>query len=357
MQVKNIRTYESRIANKRITLLVCGALLICVALYAIMAGSIPLSVHEVIEAFLGNGNDTHQVVVFKIRLPRIAAGILIGAILAVCGAVMQCVLQNQLASASTLGVSQGAAFGAAVGILVFGGGTLSRAAAVPVQIDNPYIITLCAFVFGSMTAIVILALSRMKHTIGAGGLILAGVALSSLFSAGSTLLQYFADDTALGAVIFWTFGNLGGATWMEIAILAIVFILVFGFFMMNRWNYNAMRSGIDTAKSLGVNTKALMTASMVISSLAAAATVAFVGIIGFVGLIAPHMMRKLVGDDYRFLVPASAMAGALILIVADTFARLIISPVILPVGAVTSFLGAPLFLAILIRGAGRNDRD
>jgi iron complex transport system permease protein len=351
----HIKTYESRVTQKRITLLICGLLLISVAVYAIMAGSIPLSLPELVETLLGNGTETNKVVVFKIRLPRIFAAILIGAILAVCGAVMQCVLHNQLASASTLGVSQGAAFGAAVGILVFGGGTLSRAAAVPVQIDNPYITTVCAFVFGSITSFVILALSQIKRTIGAGGLILAGVAISSLFSAGSTLLQYFADDTALSAVIFWTFGNLGGATWTEIAILAVVFILVFGFFMLNRWNYNAMRSGVDTAKSLGVDTKTLMTVSMVISSLAAAVTVAFVGVIGFVGLIAPHMMRKFVDDDYRFLVPASALAGALILITADTFARTIISPVILPVGTVTSFLGAPLFLALLMRGAGRHD--
>jgi iron complex transport system permease protein len=154
-------------------------------------------------------------------------------------------------------------------------------------------------------------------------------------------------------VVFWTFGNLGGATWTEIKIIGVVFVGVFLYFMLNRWNYNAMRAGADTAKSLGIDTRSLMTVSMVVSSLAAAITVAFVGVIGFVGLVAPHMMRQLVGDDYRFLVPASAMAGALVLIFADTFARLIIDPVILPVGAVTSFLGAPLFLILLMKGAGR----
>ena len=351
----NLKTYEGRIAQKKAVLLAIGILLIVAAVFAIMTGSIRLSVQDVMETLAGRGSSANEVVVFKIRLPRVLAAVLVGSILAVCGTVMQCVLQNPLASASTLGVSQGAAFGAAVGILIFGGGTLSRAAAVPVQIDNPYIITLCAFIFGSMTAFVVLGLSRMRRTIGAGGLVLAGTAISSLFSAGSALLQYFADDTTLGAVIFWTFGNLGGATWTEIAILTVVFLGVLVFFMINRWNYNAMRSGIDTAKSLGVNTKALMTASMIVSSLAAAVTVAFVGIVGFLGLIAPHMMRKFVGDDYRFLVPASALAGAFILIAADTFGRTIIAPVILPVGAVTSFLGAPLFLAVLVRGAGRND--
>jgi iron complex transport system permease protein len=347
------KSYETRIAQKNMVLLGCGVLLILVFMFAVMTGSISLTVKEVITTLLGKGDAKMNIVVFNIRLPRVIAAILVGAMLSACGSVMQCVLQNPLASASTLGVSQGAAFGAAVGILVFGGGVLSRAGAVPVQVDSPYIVTICAFVFGSITSLVIMMLSKMKRSIGPGGLVLAGTALTSLFSAGSTLLQYFADDTALSAVVFWTFGNLGGATWTEIKIIGVVFVGVFLYFMLNRWNYNAMRAGADTAKSLGIDTRSLMTVSMVVSSLAAAITVAFVGVIGFVGLVAPHMMRKLVGDDYRFLVPASAMAGALVLIFADTFARLIIEPVILPVGAVTSFLGAPLFLILLMKGAGR----
>lgn len=349
----NQPTYEARLAQKRLVLVLGLVLLGIVSLYAVMTGSLNLTAREVLEALMGGGTDVTRVTVFNIRLPRVAAAVLVGAILALCGTVMQCVLQNQLASASTLGVSQGAAFGAAVGILIFGGGAISRASAVPVRIDSPYIVTLCAFVFGSATAFVILALSKLRTGIGAAGLILAGTALSSLFSAGSTLLQYFADDTALSAVIFWTFGNLGAATWTEIAILAGVFVLVFGYVLFNRWSYNAMRSGLETAGSLGVNTRGLMTASMVIASLAAAVTVAFVGIIGFVGLVAPHIVRRLVGDDYRFLAPASALAGALLLVAADTFARMVIAPVILPVGAVTSFLGAPLFLVLLIKGGWR----
>ena len=293
-------------------------------------------------------------VIWDIRLPRIVAAILVGAILATSGAVMQCVLNNPLASASTLGVSQGAAFGAALGIIVFGGGVISSGSAnVAVEVNNPYIVTLCAFIFGSLSTLIILALTRLKKTLGPSGLILAGVALSSLFTGGSTLLQYFADETKISAVVFWTFGNLGSAGWGEILILAIVFALSFCYFMLNRWNYNAMRSGIDTAQSLGVNTKALLLISMTICSLTAAIAVSFVGIISFVGLVAPHMMRKFVGDDYRFLIPCSAISGALLLIVADTFARLVISPVVLPVGAITAFLGAPVFLILLLKGAAR----
>lgn len=354
MELRNDK-YESRIARKRLTLLLCLLLLIGASLSSLMCGSIPLSVKELLLTLAGKGSGSQRLAVFNIRMPRTAAAILVGAILAMCGTAMQCVLQNPLASASTLGVSQGAAFGAAVGILVFGGGAISRTGNVPVQVDSPYIVTLCAFVFGSLTSLVILLLSRMKRKIGPGGLILAGTALSSLFTAGSTLLQYFADDTALSAVIFWTFGNLGGATWTEIAILAAVFLLIFVFFMCNRWSYNALRSSTDTAKSLGVNTQALMVSTMVIASLAAAVTVAFVGIIGFIGLVAPHIMRRFVGDDYRFLVPVSALAGALLLVAADVLARLVIAPVILPVGTLTSFLGAPVFLVLLLKGVGKHD--
>ena len=126
------------------------------------------------------------------------------------------------------------------------------------------------------------------------------------------------------------------------------------YFMLNRWNYNAMESGADTAKSLGVNTRVVMVVSMAICSLAASVAVSFVGIISFVGLVAPHIMRRFVGNDFRYLVPCSAVAGALLLILADTFGKWIIAPVILPIGAITSFLGAPMFLFLLFKGVKTN---
>lgn len=208
---------------------------------------------------------------------------------------------------------------------------------------------MCVF-FGSISTLVILLLSQLKRNLGPGGLVLAGVALSSLFTGGSTLLQYFADETKLSAVVFWTFGNLGGVSWKQLYVLAAILLVTMLYFILNRWNYNAMRNGPDVAKSLGVDARSVMLASMGICSLTAAVSVAFAGIISFVGLVAPHIMRKFVGDDYRFLIPCSAVAGSLVLLAADTFGRLIIQPVILPVGAITSFLGAPVFLALLLRG-------
>ena len=350
-----LQVYNRYLRRKRTALAVVCAAAIVVALYAVGVGSIPISIPEVIRVLLGGGEEMARTAVLNIRLPRVAAAILVGAALASAGAVMQCVLRNPLASASTLGVSQGAAFGAAVGIVVFGGGVVNSAnATTAITINNPYIVTLCAFACGSISTLVVIAISQFKRDIGPGGLVLAGVALSSLFSGGSTLLQYFADDTKLGAIVFWTFGNLGSTNWRELLILGLVLAAALCYFLFNRWNYNAMESGADTAKSLGVNTRAVMLISMGICSLLSAVAVSFVGIISFLGLVAPHIMRRFVGNDYRYLVPSSAVAGALLLILADTFGRSIMAPVVLPIGALTSFLGAPMFLFLLFKG-GRNN--
>lgn len=354
-QMVQMEKYTRFVRRKKLVFLIAAAATLVVALFSIGVGSIQIPVKEIIGTIFGRGELQSQTVIMGIRLPRVTAAILVGAILATSGAVMQCVLRNPLASASTLGVSQGAAFGAALGIIVFGGGVVNSAsAASAVTIDNPYIVTLCAFVFGALSTVVIIAISQLKKDIGPAGLVLAGVALSSLFSGGSTLLQYFADEQKIGAVVFWTFGNLGGANWTELLILLLVFVCSMIYFMLNRWNYNAMESGADTAKSLGVNTRVVMVVSMAICSLAASVAVSFVGIISFVGLVAPHIMRRFVGNDFRYLVPCSAVAGALLLILADTFGKWIIAPVILPIGAITSFLGAPMFLFLLFKGVKTN---
>ena len=336
--------------KKLLCLALTLALLVAFALVSAGTGSIRLSPGELLSALFGGGEAAARTALFEIRLPRTLAAILVGAALGMSGAVMQCVLANPLASASTLGVSQGAAFGAAVGIIVFGGGAVGSGGDYAVQIDNPYIVTLCAFVFGSASTAVIVAISRLRRDLGPGALVLAGVALSSLFTGGSTLLQYFADDTKLGAVVFWTFGDLGGTNWGELALLAAVTAAAFAYFMLRRWDYNALGAGSDTASSLGVNVRAVTLAGMAVCTAASALAVSFVGIISFIGLVAPHAMRRFVGDDYRWLLPCSAAGGALLLLLADLVSRVLIAPVILPVGAITSFLGAPVFLYLLLKG-------
>ena len=349
-----LERYKKHVLKKRLALIIAFVAAIVIALVAAGIGSMQIPIGEIIKTLLGMGDAQSQTVIMGIRIPRVATALIVGAILAASGAVMQCVLRNPLASASTLGVSQGASFGAAIGIIAFAGGTInSDTAPSAVTVQNPYIITLCAFVGGFLSTAVIVGISRFRKDVGPAGLVLAGTALSAMFSGGSTLLQYFADETKLGTIVFWTFGNVGSTDWTEILILTVVFAAAMIYFMFNRWNYNAMESGADTAKSLGVNTRAVMLIGMLVSSAIASIAVAFVGIISFVGLIAPHIMRRFTGNDYRYLIPGSAITGALLLVLADTFARVIIMPVILPIGAITSFLGGPMFLYLLFKGRRR----
>jgi iron complex transport system permease protein len=166
-------------------------------------------------------------------------------------------------------------------------------------------------------------------------------------------LQYFADDVQLAAMVFWTFGDLARASWSELGVISAVTFVAFLYFILSRWNYNALNAGDETALSLGVPVGRIRLVGMVTSSLVTATIISFVGIIGFVGLVCPHMVRRLIGDDHRFLMPGSAIAGAVLLLAADTVARVIMTPHVLPVAILTAFLGAPAFIYLLIRGYRR----
>ena len=344
-------SYHSFILKKWLVLLFLLILLFTCVLFSISVGSSGLSLKEIILALIGRGTRQTTTIVWNIRMPRIATGIVVGAALSMAGCIMQNVLRNPLASASTLGVSQGASFGAAFAIVCLDAGAqvnASTSAASAVSITNPYTVTLCAFIGGFLTTVVILGLSRIVR-VNPSTMILAGVALSSLFSGGTTLVQYFADDVKVASVVYWTFGDLGRASWKEISLIFTLTFLSFLYFLMKRWDFNAMESGPETAKSLGVPVDRLTIISMMLCSLVAAVSTAFVGCISFIGLIAPHMVRKFVGNDHRFLIPASVLMGSVILVLAEVASRMIVSPSILPIGALTSFLGAPVFLYMIFK--------
>ncbi|PMP85876.1 MAG: iron ABC transporter permease, partial [Thermodesulfobium narugense] len=169
----------------------------------------------------------------------------------------------------------------------------------------------------------------------------------ALFSTMIIILQYFSNEVAVASMVFWTFGDVGRAYWNEILIMFVVVTFSFVYFLLNSLNYNAMEIGDESAKSLGINVDKIRFISMIISSLITAVIVSFLGIIGFIGLVAPQAMRRIIDFDYRFILPASALSGAILLIIADIVSRTIFSPVILPIGAITSFLGAPFFIYIL----------
>lgn len=347
----NSDTYKGYIRKKNLFILSLAMLLLITALWAVSAGSAGLTVKEVLSALFGFGSERSAVIVFNHRLPRIITAAVAGTGLAAAGCVMQSILKNPLASASTLGISQGAAFGASFAIIVLGAGTQNQTLN-GVTISSPYLVSACAFFFAVLSTLIILGLSHFKKATPES-MVLSGVALSTMFSGAATLLQYFAADVKVAAVVFWTFGDLGYTGWNEIIIMAITVAVSLVIFSLNRWNFNALQSGDETAKSLGVNVTGVRLMCMLVSSLTAAVIVSFVGIISFIGLIAPHLIRRVIGNDYRYLLPASALTGTLLLVVSDTAARLIAAPIILPIGAITSFLGAPLFLYLVFRGVGR----
>lgn len=339
-------------ARKKRMILALAGLTLALAAVAINAGAAQTDPWQVLRVLLGLESGTSSVVIWNIRLPRVIAAIVAGAGLGVAGCVMQTCLRNPLASPSTLGISSAAAFGANLAITFFGAGAIRSSTRDAVFISNPYTVTVSALVFAVLAMMLILLMARMRG-FSPESVVLAGVAFGSLFAAASTLVQYFAEDVQVAAMVFWTFGDLGRIAWQEVAILSAITAVALVYFLLHRWNYNALESGEDAARGLGVPVEQIRFRSLLAASLITATGVAFMGIIGFIGLVAPQMMRRLLGVDHRFLIPASAVSGAALLLLADTLARTLISPVVLPVGAITSFFGAPLFLFILAKGYSR----
>lgn len=349
MMTTQFASYRHYVARKWIVLLITVGLLILAALWSISAGSAGLTVSEILDALFHRAEGRNTTIIWNVRLPRVCTAIVIGVGLALSGCIMQNVLRNPMASASTLGVSQGACFGAAVGIVFFEGGVQVGNTTANFTVTNPSVVSLLAFCGGMITTVIILMLSRGRKTTPAT-MVLAGTALSAIFSGMTTLIQYFVDDVKTASLVYWTFGSLNKATWGEIALMAVTALAAFLYFFYNRLNFNAMEAGTATAKSLGVPVDRLILISMILCALVSSISVAFAGSIGFIGLIAPHIMRKFVGNDYRFLIPGSALGGAVLLLLADVASRSILPPTVLPIGALTSFLGAPLFLYLCLKG-------
>lgn len=347
---KVIQNYNQSKKIKRLFILLVFICLVLMVLLSLVTGSAKVSLSNLWQFITGTSDDFTRQIILNIRLPRIIGAVLAGTALALSGAVIQTLLRNPLASPFTLGISGASAFGAAFAILVLGAGGSYQGSNDVSAVTNPYILTLSAFGWSLAGVAVILALSRFR---GAGPeiIILAGIIISSLFGAGISAMQYFADSVQLASVVFWTFGDLGRASWENVIIMLVVVVPVTIFFFSQIWNYKALATGDEYAQSMGVNVKRVRLTGMVVASLLTAVAVSFYGIIAFVGLVVPHIIRRFVGGGEQFMIPASALFGGFFLLASDTLARSIISPVILPVGILTSFIGAPLFLFLLLRGA------
>lgn len=343
--------YVGYIKRKRVVIAVMFVVVTGIALASLGMGSLGLSPQEIVCAVFGQGDARAVAAVQNIRLPRIATAVIAGIALSLAGCAYQSVLRNPLASASTLGISQGAAFGASLAIIVFAAAGASSAYE-GVASGNPILTVLFAFIGAMASTVVILMLSRVRE-MTPESIVLLGVALSAVFTAGTTMVQYFAEDTQVAAVVFWTFGDLSRVSKEQLAIMSFVTLLSAVFFYINRWSLNAIETGEGLAHSLGVSVNKVRLSNMLVASAVASTVIAFCGIINFVGLVAPHIMRRLLGADYRFLLPASAIAGAGLLLLSDILCHAIVSPLILPISAITSLVGAPVFIYLLFNGVSR----
>jgi len=347
------KEYQTYTGRKILINFVGLAVLGLVFVFSMTKGAVKIPVLDIFRVFLGRDvSDKYNIIIYNIRMPQALAAIAVGIGLSVCGVAMQSILRNPLGSPFTLGISHAAAFGAAFSVMFLGAGIMLSSTADAVKIINPYITSLSAFIFSLLAAAIIMIISRIRRA-STEVIILTGVALAAFFTAATMFLQYFADDVQLAAMVFWTFGDLSRASWSELTFISIVVALSSVFFYRNRWNYNAIDCGEDTAKGLGVKVEGIRLYSMLLASLVTAVIMAFLGIIGFIGLVCPHIARRIIGNDHRFLIPFSCIVGGILLLTADTFARTFLSPHVLPVSILTAFCGVPVFLWLIVRGYKR----
>jgi iron complex transport system permease protein len=323
------------------------ALLVLLIGIAVTLGSAGLSIIDSYQAILEGlvpglfeVTDLAGVILWEYRLPRVLFAVAAGFGLAVAGSIMQGILRNPLASPFTLGIASAAACGASVAI-VLGAGFA----------DGQLLIIVNAFIFAIAAAFAIYGMARARG-MSATTMILAGIALMYLFSAVTSLLQYLGTTEQLEAVVFWMFGSLDKASWPKLGIVTGVLALTLPYLMFRAWDLNALSEGDEIASSLGVPVERSLKVFMLLASFLTATIISFTGTIGFIGLVSPHITRMAIGNDHRVLLPASGLVGAVILLSADSVARTILAPTILPVGIMTALIGVPFFIYLFMRKGG-----
>ena len=348
--MNHIKELEKKSRRNKIIVVLMLLGVMAAGVACLFVGASDMTLHEALDALLGGGTSAQSRIIWRIRVPRVLAAIIAGAGLSVAGLIMQTTLNNSMASPSTLGVSNAAVFGANLSIIAFAGGFLSTGnnlASFDVG-ANPYATSLLAFIFAALSILLILGLCTVR-AFSPNVVVLAGIAIGSVWTAATTILQFYATDVGLSAAVVWSFGDLGRATYRTDMIMLAVVLVGTVYFMLMAWKYNALLSGEATAKTMGVNVSALRFVSLLLSSVITAACVSFLGVIGFVGVICPHIAKKLFGQDHRVTLPVSCLMGSALLLLADTLSRSLGNGSALPVGAITSLLGAPFFIAIIFR--------
>ncbi|MDO5028572.1 MAG: iron ABC transporter permease [Bacillota bacterium] len=339
---KGKNLYKTLVSKKGriIILLVLGIFLSF--LLNLFVGSAGLSMVDTIKTVFGQADKVNRTIIWDIRMPVALSAILVGAGLAVAGAEMQTVLNNPMASPYTLGISSAASFGAALAIIL--------EISISPFLDS-ILVSLSAFSSAVFTSFLIFSLSK-KYNWDKSVMILFGIAMSFLFGALTTFLQYIANENNLQSFIFWSFGDLSKISWKQIFILFFIVASIYLFFFKQSWSLTAMTLGDTNAMSLGIDVKSLRRKSIILISVLSATCVAFAGTIGFIGIVAPHIARILCGEDQRYFLPVSALVGALILSLASILGKTLIAGVILPIGLVTSMVGIPFFVYLIINHKG-----
>lgn len=308
-----------------------------VALLSLSIGAFEISISNII---LNNLNDTEKSILFSIRLPRILLSALVGAALAISGAAIQGLFRNPLADPGLIGISGGAALGAALAIVlpdIFSG------------FFDLYIISIAAFIGGAITCFIIFNFARFNATFSVTYMLLAGIAINALTGAATGFLTYLSDDQQLRSLTFWMMGNFGGALWTTVMVCFSVIVPASIYLIKISGDLNILSLGENQAKYLGVDIEKLKKKIVILVAFLVGVCVASSGIIGFVGLVVPHLIRIAISPNHKLLLPASALLGASLLAISDSFARTIIAPLELPVGIVTSLIGGPFFLWILAK--------
>lgn len=333
--------------KKRAALMLAAVILLIIAAFSsCFVGVANVTVGRVFATLLPGGhfmgaaalNQTELTVLMQLRLPRITMALVSGIGLGISGLVMQAITGNKMASPFTTGLSNAAAFGASLAI-IFG--------FMPFG-SNQVGTVVMAFVFAFICAAMVYGIASVKG-MGKTTIILIGIALNYFFSALNASMQYVANEQQLSAIVHWTFGSLSEITWEQIIVVSVILLLIFPFIVRFAWHYNLLSTGDESAVALGVNVIRLRLFSGIAVTLISSAIVSFTGVIGFVGLVAPHIARLLIGGDYRALIPLTALSGAILLIAADTVGRVVVSPVIIPVGIVVSFIGVPVFIYLIVK--------
>ncbi|HEV2554603.1 MAG TPA: iron ABC transporter permease [Bosea sp. (in: a-proteobacteria)] len=325
---------------RRVAVLAIGSAAILVSLVLDVAtGPAFLPVGAVAKSVFGLAQDrTVDAIVWSIRLPIAFVALVVGAALGLSGAIMQTILNNPLASSYTLGVSAGAGFGAAL-VIVLG---------VAMPVPEAWGIPLMAFLFAGIACAGVYGIGQARES-SPEMLVLAGIALLFLFQALLALLQFVASPEALQQIVFWLFGSLQKASWSKLWIITAVLVACIPLLIVDVWRLTALKLGDERARGLGVDVARLRLRSFVLISALTGVAVAFVGTIGFVGLVAPHIARMLVGEDQRSFLPASTLYGALLLSLASIASKTVLPGAIVPIGIVTSLIGVPFFVWLILR--------